>query len=345
MYKVYTLNESEQWDQYYNRIDHNDIYYKMEFFRAFEKFEGSQAFLFVYEEGNDLAYYPFFKRIIEDSPYFDITSQYTYGGPLFNFSEDNKDFVFNFRNAFGIFCKENDIISEFIRFHPFLNNRKVIEEFVAVKCVNEGIYIDLTKQTENIDADYRQDIRYQINKAKRIGHKVVFSKNVEDLDIFYPIYEHTLKRNNADSNHYFLNKELLKLLINELKDNFEFIFILINDIYVSAELDLFTEKYVHAVIGGTLKDYLRGHPNDLLRHALTVRHNGNKQTKLILGSGGIKGDGIYEYKRKFNPTGTYELYMGQKIHDVAKYDELVEQLKRKQPDKELNLNFFPLYRS
>ena len=35
----------------------------------------------------------------------------------------------------------------------------------------------------------------------------------------------------------------------------------------------------------------------------------------------------------------------QKIHDESKYNELVEKLKEKQPDKELDLNFFPLYRS
>lgn len=345
MYKVFSLDECDKWNEYFNRINHNDIYYKMEFFRAFEKFEGSEALLFVYEEGDDLVYYPFFKRSIQDSNYFDITSQYTYGGPLFDFSEENKDFVLNFRNTFALFCNEYQIVSEFIRFHPFIKNHELLEEFVAVKCVNEGIYIDLKKQTEDIYKEYRADTRYQINKAKRLGHKVLISKNREDLDLFYPIYAHTLKRNNADSNHYFFDKEFLKLLIQELKDNFEFIFVLLNDTYVSAELDLFTDKYVHAVVGGTLKDFFKGHPNHLLRHELALNHNGGLQEKLILGSGGKRGDGIFEYKIKFNPTGMYELFMGQKIHNEEIYNKLVEKLKQQQPEKELNGNFFPLYRS
>ncbi len=345
MYQIYSLNESEKWTEYYNRINHKDIYYKMEFFRAFEKFEGSQALLFIYEEGQNLVYYPFFKRVIKDSLYFDITSQYTYGGPLFNIVDNNDDFVLNFRNVFASFCIENQIVSEFVRFHPFINNQELLKDFFTIQCVNEGVYIDLKKEAEDIYSDYRPDTRYQINKAKRLGHQVVFSNNIEDLDLFFPIYEHTLQRNNADSNHYFLNKDFLKLLISELKDNFEFIFILLNDTYVSAELDLFTEKYVHAVVGGTLKDYFKGHPNHLLRHALTLNHNGGNQEKLILGSGGTSGDGIFEYKRKFNPIGIYELHMGQKIHDEEKYNELVKKRQETYPEKELNPNYFPLYRS
>ncbi len=344
-YKVFSLAETEKWNEYYNRIQDKDVYYTTGIISAFEKFENTQALLFIYEEGNNLVYYPFFKRTIEGSNYFDITTQFTYGGPLFLISENKENFIENFRAVFSDYCKEDGIISELIRFHPFINSDVLLKDYVEIKKVNIGIFMNLEITADQISEDYHPKIRYQINKAIRNGYTVEFSNKIEDLDHFFSIYEHTMIRNEANFSFYFLDKEFLKLLLGELKDNFEFIFIQKEGVYVSTELVLFSDNFAHGVIGGTLKEFLKEHPHRLLRHALTLRYLDKNQKKLVLGSGVTTGDGVFEYKKKFSPNGEYELRMGMKIHNEEKYNELVKKRKESNPEKELNPNFFPLYRS
>jgi hypothetical protein len=344
-YKIFSLKEYEKWNEYFNRIEDKDIYYTREIISAFEKFENTLALLFIYEEGENLVYYPFFKRTIAGSDYFDITTQFTYGGPLFKIVRNSEAFINNFRLAFSDFCKEEDIITELIRFHPFIKSDKQLESYVTLKEVNCGIFIDLEKTADQIHRKYHHKIRSQIKKAVRNGFNVIFSKNVTDLDLFFPIYEHTMTRNNANNSFYFLNKLFLRHLLEQLKDNFEFIFIEKEGVYVSTELILFSESYAHCVIGGTLKEYLDEHPHRLLRHAMNLKYIDNEQTKLVIGTGVSMSDRLFEYKKKFNPDGEYKFLMGMKIHDLERYNELVEKCKENHPDKELNLNFFPLYRS
>lgn len=344
-YKIFSLKEYEKWNEYFNRIEDKDIYYTREIISAFEKFENTLALLFIYEEGENLVYYPFFKRTIDDSTYFDITTQFTFGGPLFKITENSDDFIKHFRLAFSDYCKENFVVSELIRFHPFINSDVLLNNYVEIKTVNNGIYMDLEKTAEQIKGDYHPKIRYQINKAIRNGYTVEFSNSLKDLDHFFSIYEHTMIRNDANFSFYFLNKEFLKFLLEELKDNFEFIFIKKEAVYVSTELVLFSDNFANGVLGGTLKEFLNEHPHRLLRHALMVHYLEKSQTKLVLGTGVTTGDGVFEYKKKFNPNGEYKLRMGMKIHNEALYNELVLKRKESNPDKELNGNFFPLYRS
>ena len=344
-YKVFSLEDIEKWNEYYDRIDDKDIYYTSSIISAFEKFENTKAFLFIYEEEDNLVYYPFFKRSIAGSDYFDITTQFTYGGPLFKINNNSENFISNFRSAFSAYCKEYFIVSELIRFHPFIKSNLLLESYIDIKAVNNGIYMDLEKSIQEISQDYHPKIRCQINKAIKNGYNVVFSSNIDDLDPFFSIYLNSMTRSNANTSFYFLNKEFLYNLLNELKDNFEFIFIEKEGIYVSTELVLFSEQYTNGVIGGTLKEFLNEHPHRLLRHALTLKYLEKKQSKLILGTGVSMGDSLFEYKKRFNPNGVYQFLMGIKIHDQERYNVLVEQRKENFPDNELNFNFFPLYRS
>ena len=346
-YKVFSLAESDKWNEYYDRIEgkDKDIYYTSSIINAFEKFENTQALLFIYEEDENLAYYPFFKRTIDGSNYFDITTQFTYGGPLFKINSNSEEFIDNFRSAFGDYCREDGIISELIRFHPFINSNLLLDGYVEIKVVNNGIFMDLDKTEIEIVNNYHPKVNYQIKKATQNGCKVIFSKNLKDLDYFFSIYEHTMERNNANNSFYFLNKEFLQLLLEQLKNNFEFVFIEKEGVYVSTGLILFSEQYANTVIGGTLKEYFKFHPHRLLRHALSLSYLNKSQTKLILGTGVSMDDSIFDYKKRFNPNGEYKFLMGMKIHDEEKYNELVKKRQEIYPDKELNPNYFPLYRS
>ena len=68
--------------------------------------------------------YRFYKRPILGTPYFDIISPYGYAGPLPRAYAPN----------IPKFCKWNDVIAEFARLHPFIENHKSLEP----ECVHQA---------------------------------------------------------------------------------------------------------------------------------------------------------------------------------------------------------------
>ena len=81
-----------------------------------EIIEGGEAQLFVYEEGDNIALYPYIKRSIyneqDSSIFYDIETAYGYGGPIVKIED------IAFENAFEMnflqHCQQENIIAEFI---------------------------------------------------------------------------------------------------------------------------------------------------------------------------------------------------------------------------------------
>ena len=75
---------------------------------------------FIYSEGGELFYYPFHLGRIAGTDYFDIQSAYAYGGPLS--STGAADFLTRAWQHHLSWCQNNNILAEFVRFHPWLEN-------------------------------------------------------------------------------------------------------------------------------------------------------------------------------------------------------------------------------
>ena len=107
--------------------------------------------------------YPFIKRAIELpflnnglSQDFDIITPYGYGGHLTQNSSEQ--IIQDFRLEFDEYCQKNNIISEFIRFHPLLKNHEYLEGLIDVVFDRETVYIDLTKSEGEILSNYHRII-------------------------------------------------------------------------------------------------------------------------------------------------------------------------------------------
>ena len=108
-------------------VEKRDIYYTKEYY-LLQKRKNCESKMFVYEnERGDMAIYPFLKRPIEQNifqgEFFDIETAYGYGGPLATSSEVN--FLEEFETSFLKYCAEENIIAEFIRFHPLIKNENI----------------------------------------------------------------------------------------------------------------------------------------------------------------------------------------------------------------------------
>ena len=184
------------WDKYINRMpkEKQDIYYTRHYCKMSEIIEGGEAQLFVYEEGDNIALYPYIKRSIyneqDSSIFYDIETAYGYGGPIVKIED------IAFENAFEMnflqHCQQENIIAEFIRFHPLLENERVFNKKIDILHNRITVWIDLEKSLDEI---WMQDIATQnrntIKKCMKSGLKVEISRNYDE---FLEIYNQTMKK-------------------------------------------------------------------------------------------------------------------------------------------------------
>ncbi|WP_051251596.1 GNAT family N-acetyltransferase [Psychrilyobacter atlanticus] len=340
---IIDINNKKEWQNKYLQLDieQRDIQYKLEYLEIFSKHENSEPLLFFYENNDGFVYYPFLKRKIFETEYYDITSQYGYGGPLYKVKGNKTNLLSEFRKKFNIYCDENNIISEFIRFHPMIKNYKGLD--FDMECINisEVIYVDLTKSEEEILKNYKYNNRKSINKAIRAEVETFID---DDIEKFNSIYVETMERNQA-LKYYNFGKDFFEFFKTQLKNNSFYYFAKNKFEIISTELVLLSSEYGHSYLGGTDSNYFNLCPNNLLKHGIIKELKRRGVKYFILGGGYKKNDGIFKYKKSFNEEGVLDFYIGKKIHDIKVYNKLVEEYEENYPEKkDINNGFFPLYR-
>ena len=105
-----------------------DIYFRPEYAVLSSLIDGGTSEEFSFDSQYGTVSYQFIKREIPQKhngeTYFDIITPYGYGGPLVVPSSPDKReaLVRSFCEAFDKYCLENNIVSEFVRYHPLYNN-------------------------------------------------------------------------------------------------------------------------------------------------------------------------------------------------------------------------------
>lgn len=214
-YEIYDLSDYKKWNEYLQSlpIDQQDIYFTPEYYRLYEEFGDGKAICFVFNEDGHIALYSFLINSVNelgyrlDEEYYDIQSVYGYNGIIS--SNRDKDFFKEFYKAFSLFCKENNLIAEFSRFHPLLKNEAYSKDFMTVIRDRETVVIDLKKDYSKIwELEYASKNRNMIRKAIKLGYKiqVLNDPKDEDLDIFMNIYYFSMRMANAEK-YYFFKRE------------------------------------------------------------------------------------------------------------------------------------------
>lgn len=349
-YYVLGLQEREQWLRELENIKHinPDLHYRPEYCELFR--DQGEARLFIYREGAATIIYPFLLRKVNQIPgledkltqnLYDITSFYGYGGPLANLLS-SKEIWGNFYRSFSEYCASNDIITEFIRFHPILANHRILEDYVNVERVSSVVCIDLKQTDEQIWSGYERNNRKNIKKAYREGLTVLLEGTTTNFSDFISIYYHTLSRNQAQDAYYY-NHRFFDLLHKELNKNFLYAYTLKDGRIISTELLLYNESYIHSFLGGTLQQFYEYRPNNILKHEVIKWAKKRGIKFFILGGGYRDGDGIFRYKRSFSTRGIFDYYVGKKIHKREAVDKLEEMIKLKK--NRVSEGIFPGYRN
>ncbi|MGL5615033.1 MAG: lipid II:glycine glycyltransferase FemX [Sarcina sp.] len=320
--------KDEKWNEYFKMlsIELQDIYYEREYYNLSELVDKKLGKLFFYKENDYIAFYPFLLNKIEgyklDRDYYDIETAYGYGGPIINTS--NKEFRKAFEEKFLDYCKENNIIAEFIRYHPILKNEKIFEKEIKVEKNRKTLMVDLSKTLEEI---WMKQIyiknRTTIRRVIKEGVKVIYKKN---LDNFQEIYKETMTKVNADKYYYFS-----KDYFNYLKElDYIVIAIELRGTIISEGIFFKGKSTLHYHLSGSRKDYLKYHPNNLMLWEAIKFGKENGFTNLHLGGGLTNNleDSLYKFKSAFTKENL-DYYIGKRVHNEEVYNYLLEAYEKK----------------
>lgn len=348
-YTVLGLQDREQWLRELENVKGvlPDLHYLPGYCSLFSDL--GEARLFIYHEGTASVVYPFLLRRVNlipglegklDRDLFDITSPYGYGGPMAA-PEAGECVWENFCRCFAEYCKKSDIITEFIRFHPVLENHRQLQNHIQVEKVSSVVCVNLNKSEEEIWSGYERNNRKNIKKAYREGLEVILEETPTHFTDFISIYHHTLLRNQA-SEFYFFNDKFFESIHKGLKENFLYVYTLKDGRIISTELLLYNKTYIHSFLGGTLEQYYEFRPNNILKHEVIKWAKRKGIRYFLLGGGYREGDGIFRYKRSFACEGVLDFYVGKKVHNHEAMSMLDNIMATKNPRE--SASFFPGYR-
>lgn len=344
MLKVYTLEQAEQWDKIVRSFNDYDVYWLSGYVKAFKIHGDGEPLLFYYKNEDtrginvvmkrNISDVEHFKGFVEAEKYYDFSTPYGYGGWLIEGMQTEMLF-----QSYEKWCQKSNIISEFVRFHPMIKNQEECSDFYDVVKLGEVVHIDLSSPEiilENMVSSNRNKIR----KAQKNNVKVYHGCFPEVYEKFYDIYIKTMNKDNADKYYYF-NKEFYNSIMKDLPENAEVFYAQIPDgTVIASSIMLECNKKINYHLSGSLKDYNNLAPVNLLLYKTALWGCTHGFKTLYLGGGvGSAEDSLFEFKRSFFKGDLNRFYIGKKIFNEEKYNELLALRNEIE-----NSDFFPKYR-
>jgi len=349
-YKILTLNDSKEWSDLLAKLpeDQQDIYYTPEYYSLYENYGDGKAMCFVFEKDGGIALYPFLINSVNalgynlDKEYYDIQGAYGYNGVVSSSYEPS--FIKEFYSEFNSFCADNNIIAEFTRFNPLMNNYIFSKNNYIILFDRKTVYVDLSYNIDDIKSDFSSSTKRAIKKAQKNNlYLKVFENNSSLREIFITLYKETMNRVGSDSYLYFNKKYFDRLFAinNVVQFLVEF-----ESKPIASSICFYSKNYFHYHLGASNKEHLNNRPNDLLFEEM-IKFGKYKNCKYLHFGGGTsseEGDSLLKFKKGFSKS-YLDFYIGKRMLNQNIYDEVVKQWELKYPDKtEKYKNFLLKYR-
>lgn len=347
---VYTVDQAACWNQYVKSFSNWDVYYLCEYAISLRLHGDGVPLLICYEDAasrmcyvvmkRDISEDARFKKSIERNKYFDLETPYGYGGPLVDgtFSVNSQQ---TFLNELFEYCKDENIVSQFVRFHPLLNNHKEFSSITQNRYLHDTIFMD-TSSDELIFSNMDSKNRNMVRKANNAGIQVV-KRPMDDYQAFFEMYYETMRQHDADDYYYF-HKKYFAFIESTLKDNAAIFYAMLDNKPIAGAMFLFNETTMHYHLAGMVREYRSLAAGNLLLYEAAVWACKSGIARMHLGGGLNESDNLFGFKKQFNKNGRLPFYIGGTIFIEQTYDHLLEIRKKADPEFDVNNPFLIQYR-
>ena len=343
MIKIYGIEQSQKWDEIVKSFPNHDVYYLSGYVKAFMIHGDGEPFLMHYESDDIHAIYVYMRRPTMLPGIYDSITPYGYGGVLFNgnTSEEN---LKEFWAAYVARMNDENIIDNFVRYHPVLENSKPMKSVSNVIDLGKTIALDLSSPEviwENIISKNRNMIR----KAEKNGVEIRHGKDLGLFREFRRIYNATMDKDHAEAYYYF-GEEFYDSVHCDLHDNYEMFYSVLEGQIIAMSIMLYCNGKMHYHLSGSLMEYRNLAPSNLLLYKAALWGCEQGFKTFHLGGGvGSGEDNLYKFKAAFNKNSDYQFSIGKQIFNQELYNKLVELRKESDTDFNTESHYFPLYRS
>jgi len=322
-----------------------DIYFEPNYARLYET-EEDKAVEYKLECEYGVITNLFMKRPVhialdDGVQYYDIITPYGYGGPVIHQAADKEQLIASYMTDFREYVKQQNIVSEFVRFHPIVGNgvdfRSAYNSIYDRKTVGTNLTYEDVITTE-FSRQKRKDIR-RILRNPDIRFEV--NEHPDTLDDFEEVYYSTMDRDKAD-NYYYFGKEYFRNMLASFPEHIITGKVFLKDITIAMGIYFRYGKYLHAHLSGTISEYLEFSPAYILKYALAL-YGHEKGYEVIHYGGGTSSspdNSLYKFKKDFGKNTDFDFYIAKMIWNQDVYRKLCEAT-----GADVNSEFFPAYRS
>jgi hypothetical protein len=289
-----------EWDALLARLGLDDVYLRRAYVEGACLLEAGEP-TFLHHENTVFAC---IRREFDDR--VDVTTPYGYGGPVGEPAEA-------FYEAYEDWCRDQGIVSTFVRFHPLYANQRYAR--IHVEPLSQTIAWRLGDDVfERMHSHHRRVVR----KAERSGLEATAREDA-DLWEFVELYERTMARLDADAfyvfpSEYWNSLASLPTVLIEVRREAEL---------CAAVLCFASKPWLHYHLGASSDDGRSLGASNLALYAAARWGSEQGYELLHLGGGvGNRADSLFEFKRRFDPEGAREFAIGKAIHDAESYREL-----------------------
>lgn len=341
--KILDINQSGIWDSIVKSFAQYDVYYLSGYIKAFYIHGDGEPQLLYYEAENLKAIYVYMKRKTRVEGCFDSVTPYGYGGVLFE-GDTSEQNLQSFWKAYTEKMLEENIVDNFVRYHPVLGNAIPMKSFSNVIDLGKTVAFDLSSE-EVIWNNIIRQCRNKIRKAEKNGVEIFHGKDLKLFQDFKRIYNATMDKDHAE-NYYYFEDAFYESIHRDLRDNYEMFYATLNGEIIAMSIMLYANNQMHYHLSGSLLEYRNLAPTNLLLYKAALWGCEKGFKTFHLGGGvGSGEDNLYKFKEGFNRYSDYQFSIGKEIFDQERYNELVAMRAKEDTSFNPESPFFPLYRS
>jgi serine/alanine adding enzyme len=322
----------------------------LEYVRLCEQETGWAARLFVVEDGQPVAAYPYFIRPAHTLPFGDrVGRSWTdictpeYRGPLWlNGGFADQAATPSFPEIFAKHCHEQGIVAEFAHLNPWDAPDELLEKDGIVPD-RDIVYVDLQQTEEEIwMRSLSSDARRQTKQGHRAGVTVRRATSVEDVREFYRLYMHTMERRKALERYYYPMDYFLAFF-ETLPANSFYTLAEYQGQVVAGGLFFYDNTNIHWHLSAADSEFGHVRPVNVYLYETILQSLGQGRKRLIMGGGYQEGDGVFRFKANFSPLRA-QFCTYRRIHDHAAYHALTAAWSAHY-GTQAGDRFFPAYRA
>ena len=315
-------------------VEYQDIYFHPDYVSLNCNKNNSEGFLFYNRDKDNIWINPFIKI---KSPsfinfnkhnYYDIETAYGYGGPISNKLDNN--FIKESNKKFLLWVNSNNIVSEFVRFHPLFDTTYYTSSEFEILDNRITCSLDLNKVNDDNISPFKSKVKNMIKKALKTTETSI-SHDKKDFIHFRELYLDLMMNKEAEKETLFSSLYFEKLFNLILENGFMSVVKNKNLEIIAIGVLKKKKKSCHYHLSAS-RHYDYPGVNNLIIYNAALHAKKNKFDILHLGGGNINNqdDKLFKFKNSMS-TNNHKYYIGKRINNMDVYKKLKNSWKKKYP--------------